>query len=154
FEALRDAMLVLVGWVVALAPAGVFALVVPLAAHAGASLAGAIGFYVLAYSVACVVVTLLLYPVVAVFAWIPARRFACAPLPPQLLASSPSSSMATLPALVEAAEKDLQLPPRVTGFVLPLAVSMFKIAAPVSWSVGALFASWFYGVPLGPRELV
>ena len=41
----------------------------------------------------------------------------------------------------------------MTGFVLPLAVSTFKIAAPVSWTVGALFVAWFYGIHLGAREL-
>jgi Na+/H+-dicarboxylate symporter len=25
---------------------------------------------------------------------------------------------------------------------------MFKIAAPVSWTIGALFIGWFYGIPL------
>jgi Na+/H+-dicarboxylate symporter len=30
---------------------------------------------------------------------------------------------------------------------------MFKIAGPVSWTIGALFVGWFYGVPLGAREL-
>jgi Na+/H+-dicarboxylate symporter len=34
-----------------------------------------------------------------------------------------------------------------------LAVSTFKIAGPVSWTVGAMFVSWFYGVPLHAREL-
>ncbi|HTK51420.1 MAG TPA: cation:dicarboxylase symporter family transporter, partial [Gemmatimonadaceae bacterium] len=55
-------------------------------------------------------------------------------------------------ALVEGAEL-LGLSSRVTGFVLPLAVSAFKIAAPVSWTVGALFVAWFYGIHLGAREL-
>ena len=148
FRAFSDAMLVLVRWVILVAPIGVFALVLPLAAHAGATLAGAIGFYIIAYSVACIVATLLLYPVVAVFGQIPMRRFARAALEPQLIAFSSSSSIATLPALVESAEKKLALPEEVTGFVLPLAVSTFKIAAPVSWTVGALFVGWFYGVPL------
>jgi len=148
FQALGEAMLLLVRWVIMFAPAGVFALVLPLAVHAGAALAGAIGFYVVAYSVGCLVVTLLLYPVVAVFAKIPMVRFAKAALPAQLIAFSSSSSIASLPALVESAERGLALSPRTTGFVLPLAVSTFKIAAPLSWTVGALFVGWFYGVPL------
>ena len=101
-----------------------------------------------ATSVACIVATLLLYPVVAIVCRIPMRRFARAAFEPQLIAFSSSSSIATLPALVESAEKRLALPEEVTGFVLPLAVSTFKIAAPVSWTVGALFVGWFYGVPL------
>jgi Na+/H+-dicarboxylate symporter len=153
FQALGDAMLMLVRWIILLAPIGVFALVLPIAARAGTAFVGAIGFYMVAYSVASLVVTALLYPVVVIFGRIPLRQFARAVLPPQLVALSTSSSLAALPALVEGAERELELPERVTGFVLPLAVSMFKIAGPVSWTVGALFIGWFYGVPLGIREL-
>jgi proton glutamate symport protein len=153
FQALGDAMLTLVRWVVMLAPVGVFALVLPLAVHAGAELAGAIGVYIVAYSVGNVVVTLLLYPVMALAARIPMGRFARAALPAQLIAFSSSSSIASLPALVESAERGLGLPARVTGFVLPLAVSTFKIAAPLSWTVGALFVGWFYGIPLHGTQI-
>jgi len=153
FRALSDAMLVLVRWIILAAPLGVFALVLPLAVHAGATLAGAIGFYVVAYSIVSIAVTLLLYPVVAIAGQIPLRRFARAALPPQLIAFSSSSSIASLPALVETAEKNLHLPERVTGFVLPLAVSMFKIAGPVSWTIGALFVAWFYDVPLHANSI-
>ncbi|MFL6583137.1 MAG: dicarboxylate/amino acid:cation symporter [Chthoniobacterales bacterium] len=148
FRALSEAMLVLVRWIILAAPVGVFALVLPLSVHAGTAVAGAIGFYVVAYSVACVAVTLLLYPVVVTAGRVPMRDFARAALPPQLIAFSSSSSIASLPALVETAEENLKLPARITGFVLPLAVSTFKIAAPVSWTMGALFVGWFYGVPL------
>jgi proton glutamate symport protein len=153
FQALGDAMLMMVRWVVMLAPIGVFALVLPLAAHAGAALIGAIGFYIVAYSLMNVVVIALLYLVVAVAARIPIRRFARAALPAQLIAFSSSSSISTLPALVESAERGLGLPVRVTGFVLPLAISTFKIAAPLSWTVGALFVGWFYGIPLHNADL-
>ena len=153
FRALGDAMFVLVRWIIAIAPLGIFALVLPLAAHAGPSLVGAIGFYIVAYAGASVAMTLLLYPVVALTGGIPVSRFARAALPAQLIAFSSSSSIASLPALVESAERGLGLSNRVTGFVLPLSVSVFKLAAPVSWTVGALFVGWFYGVPLHAREL-
>lgn len=153
FRALGDAMLILVRWVVAVAPIGIFGLVLPLAAHAGIGLAGAVGFYIAAYSIASLVAVALLYPVVAVAGKVPIRTFARAALPPQLIAFSSSSSVASLPALVEAAERGLGLSPRVSGFVLPLAVSTFKLAAPVSWTVGASFVAWFYGVDLGMGQL-
>lgn len=152
FGAIADAMLLLVRWVVLLAPVGVFALVLPLAVHAGAQLAGAIGFYIAAYSVGCVVIIMVLYPVVATFGRVPMRVYARALLPAQLIALSSSSSLASLPALVESAD-NLGLRKSVTGFVLPLTVSTFKIAGPISWTMGALFVGWFYGVPLHAREL-
>lgn len=153
FTSLRDAMLVLVRWVIGLAPIGVFALVLPLAAHLGASVAGAIGLYIAAYSVGSVAATLLLYPIVAIVARVPVARFARAALPAQLIAFSSSSSIASLPALVESAEQGLAIPNRIAGFVVPLAVSTFKIAGPVSWTIGALFVGWFYGIPLHAAQL-
>jgi Na+/H+-dicarboxylate symporter len=150
FRSLSEAMLVLVRWIVRLAPIGVFALMMPLGAHGGAGLVGAIGFYILAYSLASVLFVLLLYPFVALTARVPMRDFARAALPAQLIAFSSSSSIAALPALVRGAEDDLGLRKDVTGFVLPLAISMFKFAAPVSWTFGTLFVAWFYQVDLGP----
>ena len=152
FQSLGDAMLTLVRWVIAVAPIGVFALVLPLAAHAAGSLAGAIGFYILTYSAASVFATLLLY-LVAPIGRVRIARFARAALPAQIIAFSSSSSIAALPALIEGAERDLGIENRVAGFVVPLAVSTFKIAAPVSWTIGALFVARFYGVPLHARDL-
>jgi len=79
---------------------------------------------------------------------VPIKVFARAALPAQLIAFSSSSSIASLPALVEGAEQELKLPKEVTGFVLPLAVSMFKFAGPMAWPIGSLFVAWFYGVEL------
>jgi Na+/H+-dicarboxylate symporter len=153
FQAVAETMLTLVGWVILAAPIGIFALILPLAAHAGSALVGGIGFYIVAYSLLSVVATLLLYPAAAVLGGVSIRRFARAALAPQLIAFSSSSSIASLPALVASAETELCLSPRTTGFVLPLAVSTMKVAGPVSWTVGALFIGWFYGINLGFREL-
>jgi Na+/H+-dicarboxylate symporter len=154
FRALGDAMLVLVGWVIRLAPAGVFVLMLSLGAHGGAAFAGGVGFYIVAYSLGCIVFVLVLYPAVALIARVPMRTFARGALPAQTIAISSSSSIATLPALVRGAEDELRLPEDVNGFVLPVAISMFKFAAPVSWTWGALFIAWFYQVPLGPAAFL
>lgn len=153
FRALADAMLVLVRWVVAAAPIGIFGLMLPLAAHGGAAVAGAVGIYIALYSIGCIVATLLVYPVMAVLGGVSVAAFTRAALPTQLIAFSASSSMASLPALVESSAR-LGLPERVTGFVLPVAVSTFKFAGPVSWTSGALFIGYFYGIPLGLTQLL
>jgi proton glutamate symport protein len=128
-------------------------LMLPLAAHTGANLAGAIGFYILAYSLLSLGGILFAYPMVAIFGRVPMRRFGRAALPAQLIAFTSSSSVASLPALVESAERGLGLPKRISGFVMPLAVSTFHFAAPVTWTVGAVFVAWFYGIPIGAREI-
>ncbi|HEY3176283.1 MAG TPA: dicarboxylate/amino acid:cation symporter [Candidatus Polarisedimenticolia bacterium] len=153
FQAVSEVMLTLVRWVILAAPVGVFALMLPLTAHAGANVAGAIGFYILAYSLLSLGAVLLLYPVVATAGGVSMRRFGRAALPAQLIAFTSSSSVASLPALVESAERGLGLSKRISGFVLPLAVSTFHFAGPVTWTVGAVFVGWFYGIPIGPREI-
>ena len=153
FAAFRDAMLTLVRWVIAAAPIGVFALLLPLAAKSGASLVGGVGFYIVVYSLGQLLASAILYPIVALFGRVPMNRFAKAAMPSQLIAFSSSSSIAALPALVEGAERDLGIPDRIAGFVVPITVSMFKIAAPLSWTVGALFIAWFYGIPLSVQKI-
>jgi Na+/H+-dicarboxylate symporter len=153
FRAVSEVMLTLVRWVILAAPVGIFALMLPLTAHAGAGIAGAIGFYILAYSLLSIVGILMAYPMVALFGGVTVRRFARAALEPQLIAFTSSSSVASLPALVESAEQKLRLSKRISGFVLPLAVTTFHFAGPVTWTVGAVFIGWFYGIPLGAREI-
>ena len=153
FRGLSEVMLVLVRGVIALAPIGIFALVTAVASRTGISMAGAIGFYIIAYGLAHIGAILLVYPAVAL-AGVPVRQFARAALPSQLIAFTSSSSIASLPALVEGAERGLDIPERTTGFVLPLAVSIFKFAGPVSWTMGAAFVAAFYGIALDAKDLL
>jgi Na+/H+-dicarboxylate symporter len=152
FKAMGDVMLLLVRWIIALAPIAVFCLVVPLAAQSGASLVGAVGFYIAAFAIGCAIVVALYYPLVLVLGRVGIGRFARAVLPTQLIGISCSSSIASLPAMVSSADA-LGIPSRVSGFVLPLAVSVFKPAAGIAWVAGALFVARVYGIDLGAREL-
>ncbi|MDQ6887160.1 MAG: dicarboxylate/amino acid:cation symporter [Gemmatimonadota bacterium] len=154
FEGLADAMLVLIRWIIALAPIGVFALVVPTAARLGVAMAGALGYYAVALVLLCVGFMALLYPLTAVAARLPLGRLARAALPAQAVAVATSSSLASLPALIEGAERVLAVPPAVSGFVLPLAVSSFKISSPIVKLTGALFLARLYGVDLGVPQLL
>jgi Na+/H+-dicarboxylate symporter len=138
FQAISETMLVLVRWIIAVAPLGVFALMLGVATRIGASAVGALGYFVLTFCARLFVQTIALYPVAVVAGRVSFRDFALATFPAQAVAFSSRSSLASLPALIEGAEGRLRLPPEIAGFVLPLAVSTFKISAPIAWITGAL----------------
>ncbi len=153
FRALADALLVVVGWILAVAPIGIFALAVPLGFRMGLAAAGAIIYYVATLSGIALVFTALLYPVAVLAGRTPFRRFARAVLPAQAVAFSTRSSLAALPALLSAARDTLKLPPIIDGFALPLAVTIFRVNVPIGWIVGALFLGKLYGVHIGMAQL-
>ena len=149
-----DAMLAIVAVVIALAPIGVFALMLPIASRTGLAAAGALAYYVAVTAIAQTLFLLLLYPIAAVGGRIPMVQFGRAVLPAQAVAFASSSSLASLPALIDGADRGLRLPATVTSVVLPLAVSTFKVCAPVLWLIAAIFLGHLYGVPLGPAQLL
>ena len=151
FDGVGGAMLEIVRWLIALAPIGVFTLVASTSARLGASLVGAFGYYVFAYVAILIVITLVVCVIGALGGGVGLPRFFRAGLPAQAVAFSSSSSLASLPALIDSAGR-LDVPPSQAGFVLPLAVSSFKVANAVAWLTGTMFLARLYGVPLGVSE--
>jgi proton glutamate symport protein len=153
FRSLSDAMLVIVGWVIAVAPIGVFALAVGLGARIGLTAVGVIGGYVVILSGVVILATILMYGAAVFGGGVPLSRFARSVAPAQAVAFSARSSLAALPALVEGARRWLALPPVVTSFVLPLAVSTLRLSTPIMWSITFPFLAQLYGVELGYGHL-
>jgi Na+/H+-dicarboxylate symporter len=151
-EAISGTMLVVVRWVLAVAPVGVFALALPLARRLGVGAVGSLIYYVLLVAGLCIVYSLALYPVAALLGRMPLGDFARAAAPAQGIALSSRSSLASLPPMIEEAEK-IRLPDTVTGFILPLAVSVFRASGPIGTVVGVLFLARLYGVELGGAQL-
>ena len=154
FQALADTMMVVVRWILVLTPFGIFALAFQMALHAGVNVAGVMLVFAVLTSVMLLAFTALLYPATALLGKIPLRRFARAVAPAQLVAAATSSSLASLPALVEGARDVLRLPAAATGFVLPLAVATFKVNRTISSTVKLLFLAHVFQVPLGPGQIV
>jgi proton glutamate symport protein len=154
FEAIRDAAMTLVRWILWTAPIGVFALALALVARLGASAIGALAGYVgLVVAISVIFVLLVLYPMAAIIGKVPILEFARAALPAQAVAFSSRSSLAALPAMIESARDRLRLPEEISSFFLPLAASVYRIGAAIGQTVGVLFVAQLYGVPLGPATL-
>jgi Na+/H+-dicarboxylate symporter len=154
FHGVSDAMLVVVGWVLAAAPVGVFALSLSVAARTGIQAAGALLYYIVVLAAILLLVTLMLYVPVLLFGRVPLRTFAIAALPAQAVAMSSRSSLAALPAMLRETRDRLQLPPVATSFALPLAVSVLRMNVPPRWVVSAAFLGQLYGVEMGLATLV
>ena len=154
FTGLADAMMVVVRWVIALAPIGVFALAAPLAARMGVSAAGALLFYILlAPILTLVVLAVLVYPATVLAGGVPLGRLVRACAPAQAVAISSRSTMASLPAMIDAARR-LGVKERVTAFVVPLAASMLRVGSAVGQTVAVLFAARLFNVSIAPLHLV
>jgi Na+/H+-dicarboxylate symporter len=153
FAGLADAMMVLVGWVISLAPIGVFALAAPLAARMGMSAAGALLSYIaLAAGLTVVVLVVLVYPATVIAGGVPLGRLARACAPAQAVAISSRSTMASLPAMIDAA-RTLGVTDRVAAFVVPLAASMLRVGSAVGQTVAVLFAARLFNVTIAPLHL-
>ena len=150
--AIKEAAITIVRWILALAPIGVFALALGLGARLGGAVVGAIGYFVLIMVAVHVGAGIMMYALAVFVGRVPLRQFAAALAPMQIVALSSRSSMAALPAMYQAADR-LRVPTEVAGFVLPLAISSFRLGSPVSWPVGALFVARLYGIELDATAL-
>ena len=152
FKALGDAMLIVIGWVLALAPIGVFALGYALAVKAGVAAFGGLIHYVLIVSgigVCCIMLALIL-AVLVVRAPLPA--FVRAMVPTMAVAISTQSSLASLPAMLRSAE-ELGVDPKKADVVLPLAVALFRFTSTAMNLAVVIYVAWLFGFELTPWEM-
>ena len=154
-RAIADSMLVIVRWLLVVAPIGVFALALPLVARLGLSAISALATYVVLVSVAVFAFMIfVVYPAAVWVGGVPLRRFARAALPAQAVAFSSRSSIAALPALIETAQTRLGLPNEIAVFFLPLATALFRVGATLGLTTGCLFIARLYGVTISTGQLV
>ena len=152
FQAIADAMIVVVHWVLWAAPLGVFALILAVCARAGLSVLSALGIYIVLLCVLYLVATAAMVLLARLWGGEPVRRFATAIAPAQAVAGSTQSSLGTLPAMLESANERLGYPTRVTALVLPMAVTLMRLTSPIQYLAVAAFVAWAYGMDPTPGQ--
>ena len=146
FEAVANTMLLVIGWVLWLAPVGVFALALGVAVRAG----GDAAFLTLLHYILTVAA---MGGIVLVAAFVVGAvrhgpvRFARAMLPAQAVAISTQSSLASLPAMLATARR-LDISENVADFVLPLSVAIFRATSPAMNLAVAIYVAHLFGVEL------
>ena len=154
FSAVAETMIIIVRWVLWAAPLGVFALSLGVGLRAGLGAAGALAQYVAVVSLITAGIAVVPYIAVAFSRSVSLGAFARAVAPVQVLAFSTQSSLACLPAMLERAQDDLRIPPRVSGLVLPLAVAVFRLTSPVANLAVCYFVAHIYGIHPGLPQML
>jgi Na+/H+-dicarboxylate symporter len=149
FHGVNDTSMVLINWIMELAPYAVFVLIAAVVANFGFDLLQSL----LVYTVT--VVTGLLLHAFGTYALILRflarlnplkfyKRIAAVPL----FAFSTSSSSATLPLTIETAEEKLGVSNEVSSFVLPLGATINMDGTALYQAVAVMFIAQIYGIPL------
>ena len=153
-EAVTSALIRVIHWVLILAPFGIFALVAPAVAQFGWDLVRAMLVYVLAVAVGVgVLVAGVFVPAVRFIGRRPVPAVLRASVPAVLMGFSTTSSLAALPAMFQAAERDLGVDRRVAGLVLPVGASINRAGSALFQAVALMFVARLFGMPLGAGGL-
>ena len=150
FDAVVQAMLVIVGWVLAAAPLGVFALALVTAEKTGLAAIGALAHYVAITMVHLGIVTLAGFAAAILWGRQRPGRFLRAAAPALTIGISTQSSLAALPAMLKGAEETLGLGARVPGIVLPMAVALLRGTSPAANLAIVLYVAALTGTHVGP----
>jgi len=148
-EGVNDTVMVLIDWIMKLAPYAVFALIASVVAQFGLDLLRSLMIYVLTVVAGLALHVFGTYAAVARFLirMNPItffKRVAEAPL----VAFSTSSSSATLPVTMEVAEEELGVSKEVSSFVLPLGATVNMDGTALYQAVATMFIAQIYGIPL------
>jgi Na+/H+-dicarboxylate symporter len=152
---LAGALFKITGWILVLAPLGVFGILATVVGRSGLSVLWILGAYVLVVLAALAAHILLVYGSV-LFAVARGRigRFVAAARPPYLIAFATCSTAAALPVSLKSMENEMGISPRVASFVLPLGAAIGRDGSAIYQAVTVLFVAQVYGVELGFSSLV
>jgi Na+/H+-dicarboxylate symporter len=153
FNGVCDALLIVIGWVLQLAPLGVFSLAFVAGAASGAGLFGAVLHFIILYVAVALVVLVLAYAVALAAAGFALPAFAKAMAPTQAIAFSTQSSTGSLPAMLVSA-RELGVSDRSIDIVLPMAAALFRVTGPAMNIAVVIFVATTLGMPLGAGAYV
>lgn len=152
FEAIGDTMLIVINWVLAVAPIGVFALAYVVGAKAGTAALGALAHYVAIVTATGTVIWIASFILAAIGARRGPFKFFRAAIPAQAVAISTQSSLVSLPAMLKGVNA-LGVPSATADLVLPVAVAIFRATGPAMNLAVAIYVAHWMGIELTPWAL-
>jgi Na+/H+-dicarboxylate symporter len=155
FGGVNDAAMIIIDWIMKVAPYAVFALIAVVISRFGLDVLRSLAIYSLVVAGGLLLHALLTYgTLVTVLARLNPVEFFRRIRKVPLIAFSTSSSNATLPVTMETAEEELGVSKGVSSFVLPLGATINMDGTALYQGVATVFIAQVYGVDLGLPELL
>jgi Na+/H+-dicarboxylate symporter len=155
FAGVNDLAMVVIRWLMRLAPPAVFLLIAGAVARAGTGVLGSLAtFAAIAVLAMALHVALVLAPALRLGARLGLTSFSRSVSDALLLAFSTASSNATLPVSMDAATQRLGVSNEVASFVLPSGATTNKNGSAIYKAVTAVFLARLYGLDLGSGEML
>jgi Na+/H+-dicarboxylate symporter len=155
FGAINDASMIVIDWIMKLAPYAVFALIAAVISRFGIDVLRSLAIYTLVVAVGLILHATITYgTLVTVLARLNPLEFFRRIKEVPLIAFSTSSSNATLPFTMETAEEDLGVSKSVSSFVLPLGATINMDGTALYQGVATVFIAQVYMVDLQFSELL
>jgi DAACS family dicarboxylate/amino acid:cation (Na+ or H+) symporter len=149
FESLFNVMLKIIEFAMKLAPFGVAGLMFSVTATIGFNIITMLGKYVLVVMTALAIHQFLIYGMtIKLFTKHKPIKFYRAIREVMITAFSTSSSNATLPLAMKTAEEQLQLPRKVSNFILTIGATANQNGTALYEGITVLFLAQFFGVSL------
>ncbi len=144
----------IISWAMSIAPYAVFGLLCKITIEVGIEALLSVGLYTLTVlaGLACMFITYLL--IIKTLAHEKIGKFLNGIKEAQLLAFSTSSSAATMPFSIHAAEHKLGHRPEISRFIIPLGATVNMDGTALYQAVAALFLCQVYGIDLSNSEII
>lgn len=153
-DAVGDALIKLVWWILWTAPIGIFGLAAPVTARMGWGLLGSLAVFVVSVVVGLAVFLVALYlPLLKAVGGIGPMQFLKGTFGGAAVAFSTTSTVAALPVMLEEAEDNLGLSPTTATLVLPLGASMYRPGSALFQGASIVFLAHLYAVPIAPAAV-
>ena len=153
-EALSEALIKLVWWILWTAPIGIFGLAAPVTAQLGWGLIQSLAVFVVSVVVGLgIYISVVYLPLLKFVGGIGPLQFLGGTFGAASIAFSTTSTAAALPVTLEEAKLKLGVSESVADLVLPLGASMYRAGSALFQGAAVIFLAHLFEVPIPPAAL-
>ena len=153
-EVVQNICMKVIAWAMKIAPYAIFGMMTSVAANAGLKALQSMGLYLLTVFLGFVLFILFYSGLVFLFKKISPLKYFQKIMNPMLLAFTTSSSAATMPITLKAAEEDLNVSTSTANFLIPLGTTINMSGTAIWQTTAVIFLSQVYRIDLSLGQIL